>query len=44
VEPVLRAAPPTGEITGTTEVVGVEKVKLADVAGPPEVVDITAKS
>jgi hypothetical protein len=41
-KPVLFAAPPTREIIGTTEVEGVENVKLVEVAGPAVFVDITA--
>jgi len=41
-EPVLFAAPPTREITGTTELEGVEKLKLVEVAGPAVFVEITA--
>lgn len=43
-EPVLLAAPPMREIGGTTEVEGVEKVKLLEVAGPAVFVEITAYS
>jgi hypothetical protein len=39
---VVFVAPLTREITDTTEVEGVRKVKLPDVAGPAEVADTTA--
>jgi hypothetical protein len=41
-EPVLFEAPPTGTTTLKTEVKGVEKVKLVEVAVPAEVADMTA--
>jgi hypothetical protein len=40
--PVLFAAPPTREIVDESTGSGVEKVKLADVAVPAELVDTTA--